>query len=143
MVRERLHIDDADITDGGGPGYFGMDPWRLSSHCGHEAGAHATVDGTTVRTSSRTEVQRRGDVQTLDTLKVGQTVHVVGAGRPNGSIDARRIQIDDDQTGGEFEIHEAAGGLKGSCPALTFGVNGFSIDRQQRPRLRKPPRARP
>ena len=27
----------------------------------------------------------------------------------------------------EFEIEGSLGGLKGTCPALTFSVNGFSI----------------
>jgi hypothetical protein len=86
-----------------------------------------TVGGTTVRTSAGTQVQRRGDVQTLDALQLGQTLHVVGTRQPDGSLDARRIQISDDETGGEFEIEGSLGGLKGTCPALTFGVNGFTV----------------
>jgi len=85
------------------------------------------VDTTTVRTSSSTTVKRRGDVQTLDTLKVGQTLHVVGTRQSDGSIDARLIEIDDDAVGGEVEIEGSMGGLKGTCPSVTFGVNGFSI----------------
>ena len=86
-----------------------------------------TVGGTTVRTSSSTEVKRRGDVQSLDTLKIGQSLHVVGNRQADASIDARKIEIDDDATGGEFEIEGSLGGLQGSCPAVRFGVNGFSI----------------
>jgi len=86
-----------------------------------------TVDTTTVRTSSSTTVKRRGDVQSLDTLKVGQSLHVIGTRQSNGSLDARLIEIDDDAPGGEFEIEGSMGGLKGTCPSLTFGVNGFSI----------------
>lgn len=86
-----------------------------------------TVDATTVRTSSATTVKRRGDVQTLDALKVGQTLHVVGTRQNNGSIDARLIEINDDATGGEVEIEGSMGGLKGACPSLTFGINGYSI----------------
>jgi hypothetical protein len=85
------------------------------------------VGTTTVRTSSGTEVKRRGDVQTLDTLKLGQTLHVVGDRQSDGSINARLIEIDDDATGGEFEIEGSLGGLKGTCPAVQFGVNGFSV----------------
>jgi Domain of unknown function (DUF5666) len=85
------------------------------------------VDMTTVRTSSGTEVKRRGDVQTLDALTVGQSLHVVGTRRADASIDARLIEIDDDAVGGEFQIEGSLGGLKGVCPAVTFGVNGFSI----------------
>jgi len=72
-------------------------------------------------------VQRRGDVQTLDALKLGQTLHVVGTRQPDGSINARRIQIVGDAPGEEVEIEGAVGGLRGTCPAVSFGVNGFSI----------------
>ncbi len=85
------------------------------------------VDSTTVRTSSGTEVKRRGDVQTLDELKVGQSLHVVGDRQPDGSLDARKIEINEDAIGGEFEIAGSVGGLKGACPAVSFGVNGFSV----------------
>ena len=85
------------------------------------------VDTTTVRTTSGTEVKRRGDVQTLDTLQLGQSLHVIGVRQADGSLDARLIEIDDDATGGAFEIEGSLGGLKGTCPAVQFGVNGFSI----------------
>jgi hypothetical protein len=86
-----------------------------------------TVDTTTVRTSSSTTVKRRGDFQTLDTLRAGQSLHVVGTRQSDGSIDARLIEIDDDATGNDVEIEGSVGGLKGSCPALSFGINGYSI----------------
>ncbi len=86
-----------------------------------------TIAGTTVRTSGSTEVQRRGDVQDLSVLQIGMTIHVVGDRRTDGSIDARRLQIKDDATGAEFEIEGSVGGLKGTCPTVTFGVNGFNI----------------
>jgi hypothetical protein len=127
VYAERLHINDADVTDGGGQDSSASIQGVLTAIAGTKPSLTLTVGGTIVRTSSSTDVQRRGDVQTLDTLKVGQTLHVVGNRRSDGSIDARQIKIDDDQTGGEFEIEGSLGGLKGSCPALTFGVNGFSI----------------
>jgi hypothetical protein len=85
------------------------------------------VNGTTVRTSASTDVQRRGDKQDLSTLRLGQTLHVIGVRRSDGSIDARLIQIKDDAPSGEFTIDGSMGGLKGSCPSLTFKVNGYSI----------------
>src|SRR5262249_2456527 len=51
-----------------------------------------TVGTTTVHTSSATDVQRRGDKQTLDTIAVGQTLHVIGTRKSDGSIDARLIE---------------------------------------------------
>jgi hypothetical protein len=86
-----------------------------------------TVNGTTVRTSGATDVQRRGDKQDLSTLRLGQTLHVIGVRRSDGSIDARLIQIKDDAPSGEFSIDGSMGGLKGSCPSLTFKVNGYEI----------------
>jgi hypothetical protein len=127
VYAERLHINDADVTEGGGQESSASIQGVLTAIGGTKPALTLTVGGTTVRTSSTTEVQRRGDVQTLDELRVGQTLHVVGDRQSNGSIDARLIQIDDDQTGGEFEIEGSLGGLKGTCPALTFSVNGFSI----------------
>ena len=85
------------------------------------------VGTTTVRTSSGTEVKRRGDVQTLTELKVGQSLHVIGDRQADGSLAARLIEIDDDAQGGEFEIEGSLGGLKGTCPSLQFSVNGFSV----------------
>jgi hypothetical protein len=90
--------------------------------------AFQLIVGTTiVRTSSNTEVKRRGDVQTLNELRIGMDVHVIGVRQPDGSIDARRIEINDDETGGEVEISGSAGGVSGTCPTLTFGINGYSI----------------
>ncbi len=99
----------------------------LTSMTGSVPTLQLVVAGMTVRTSASTDVQRRGDKQDLSTLRVGQTLHVVGTRRSDGSIDARQIFITDDATGGEFEIQGSAGGVKGSCPSLTFTVNGYSV----------------
>ena len=85
------------------------------------------VAGTTVTTTSSTVVRRKGDDQELSVLALGMTLHVVGARQPDGSIIARMIQIKDDANNGPFEITGSAGGVKGTCPALTFKVNGFDI----------------
>jgi len=125
----RIHINDGDDAGDDGP----PDDTSASIHGtlktigGAIPALVLTVDTTTVRTSSSTTVKRRGDVQSLDTLKVGQSLHVIGTRQSDGSLAARLIEIDDDATGGEFEIEGSMGGLKGTCPSLTFGVNGFSI----------------
>jgi hypothetical protein len=85
------------------------------------------VAGTTVTTTSSTVVRRKGDDQELSVLALGMTLHVVGARQPDGSIVARMIQIKDDANNGAFEITGSAGGVKGTCPTLTFKVNGFDI----------------
>jgi hypothetical protein len=55
------------------------------------------------------------------------TLHVVGVRQADGSLAARSIQIKDDAGGGAVEIEGSAGGVKGSCPSLTFVVNGSSV----------------
>jgi hypothetical protein len=129
VYAERLHVNDVDVagTDDGGQDSSASIDGVLTAISGTSPALRLTVAGTTVRTSSATDVRRRGDVQALDVLKIGQTLHVVGVRQADGSIDARKIQIDDDPTGGEFEIEGAVGGLKGTCPAVSFSVNGFSI----------------
>lgn len=122
----RIHINNGD-DDNPPQDTSASIEGRLNTIGGTAPTLVLTVNTTTVRTSSSTTVKRRGDVQTLDALKVGQTLHVVGTRRSDASIDARLIEINDDETGGEFEIEGSMGGLKGTCPALTFGVNGFSI----------------
>lgn len=86
-----------------------------------------TIFNTTVRTGASTVVQRRGDTQDLSVLQLGMTIHVVGDRQGDGSINARRLQIKDDEAGRTFEIEGSVGGLRGTCPTVTFGVNGFNI----------------
>jgi hypothetical protein len=100
---------------------------KLMSIGGTSPSLQLVVGTTTVRTSSSTVVRRRGDVQTLAELRVGMDLHVVGDRQSDGSLDARMIQINDDETGAEAEIQGAAGGVSGTCPNLTFGVNGYTV----------------
>lgn len=123
----RIHINGDDDDDDDGPDTSASIHGRLNAIGGAKPALVLTVGTTTVRTSASTEVKRRGDVQTLDELKIGQTLHVVGDRQSDGSIDARKIEINDDDTDGEFEIEGSAGGVKGTCPSLEFTVNGFSI----------------
>jgi hypothetical protein len=85
------------------------------------------VGTTTVRTNASTVVQRRGDVQDLTVLAEGMRLHVVGDRQPDSSIDARRIQIKGDAPGSPFQIAGSMGGVKGTCAALQFGINGYAI----------------
>jgi hypothetical protein len=129
VYANRVHVNgpDTGTTSGDGQDASASIQGVLKVLSGAPPNLVLTVDTTTVRTSSSTQVKRKGDFQALDALKTGQTLHVVGVRQSNGSIDARLIEIDDDATGGEFEIEGALGGLKGACPSLTFGVNGFTI----------------
>jgi hypothetical protein len=126
----RIHIedsDDEDDADDDGQDQSASIHGMLTAMSGAAPTMTLTVGGTTVHTTSATEVKRRGDTQTLAALKIGQSLHVVGTRQSDASLVARMIQIDDDATGGEFEIEGSAGGIQGTCPALTFSVNGFSI----------------
>ena len=100
---------------------------RLNAKTGTASTLTLTIGTTIVKTSAATDVQRRGDVQTLAALAIGQTVHAVGTRQSDGSIVARKLQIKDDETGGAFVIEGSIGGLQGTCPNLSFGVNGYSI----------------
>jgi hypothetical protein len=130
---ERLHVnldddaeespEDDDPTQDSSASIEGL----LTSMSGARPSLVLTIANTTVRTSAATVVQRRGDTQDLSVLQLGMTIHVVGDRRSDGSIDARRLQIKDDEAGRDFEISGSVGGLKGTCPAVSFGVNGFSI----------------
>jgi hypothetical protein len=124
----RIHLQDVvdDDDDSDGQDQSASIQGTLTGTTGG-ATPTLTVGGTTVKTTADTEVRRRGDVQSLAQLVVGQTLHVVGTRQPDGSIIARKIDINDDQAGGAFEVEGAMGGVKGTCPALSFGIDGFSI----------------
>jgi hypothetical protein len=125
----RIHIngDDDDTDDGDDQDSSASIHGVLNSIGSAPPNMTLIVGTTTVRTNSDTVVQRRGDVQQLSVLQVGMTLHVVGDRQTDGSIDARRIQIMDDEVGDPVEIEGAAGGLQGTCPSVTFGVNGFTV----------------
>jgi hypothetical protein len=122
----RIHVNDGS-DGGGGSDQSASIHGTLNAIGGSPATPDLTVGSTTVHTSATTVVKRRGDVQTLAALKIGQSLHVVGTRQPDGSLLARLIEIDDDAAGGEFEIKGALGGLSGTCPSVRFGVNGFSV----------------
>jgi hypothetical protein len=128
IYAERIHIDkeeeeEEDEEQDESASIHG----KLMSIGGTSPSLQLVVGTTTVRTSSSTVVRRRGDVQTLAELRVGMDLHVVGDRQSDGSLDARMIQINDDEAGAEAEIQGAAGGVSGTCPNLTFGVNGYTV----------------
>jgi hypothetical protein len=132
---ERLHVnldDDGTTTPAPSDPNTPQDSsasieGTLTAMSGSRPNLKLTIAGTVVRTSADTVVQRRGDTQDLSVLQIGMTIHVVGDRKTDGSLDARRLQIKDDATGAEFEIEGSVGGLKGTCPTVTFGVNGFNV----------------
>jgi hypothetical protein len=129
VYAERLHVNhpDEEEDDDNDQQQSASIHGTLTAMSGALPNLTLTVGGTTVRTNAGTVVQRRGDFQTLEQLQIGQSLHVVGERQPDGSLDARRIWIEDDAVGGEMEIEGPVGGLSGTCPAISFGVNGITV----------------
>ena len=124
----RIHVEKPDSTDDDDvQDESASIEGALTSKSGAAPNLTLIVDGTTVRTSSSTEVQRKGDRQELSVLVLGMTLHVVGDRQSDGSLNARKIQIKDDAVGSLFEIQGSMGGKQGTCPAISFGVNGYDI----------------
>src|SRR6185295_8344926 len=107
---ERSDTDDDDDDDNQDESASIEGP--LTSKTGGLPNLILIVAGTTVRTTSATEVQRKGDRQELSVLALGMTLHVVGDRQGDGSLIARKIQIKDDAAGGLFEIQGSMGGRK-------------------------------
>ena len=123
----RIHVnvddDDEDEEQDESASIEGV----LETNTGTSPQLTLLVGTTTVLTNAATEVQRRGDVQDLDALQPGMTLHVVGVRQTSGSLLARLIQIKGDAVGGIFEIEGSMGGRQGVCPAISFSVNGYTI----------------
>ena len=125
VYARRIHVNDDDDEEE--PEESASIHGTLTALMGTAPSLTLTVGGTTVRTNGGTTVKRRGDVQTLAALKVGQDLHVVGTRQPDRSLVARKIEINDDAPGGEFEIEGSVGGLHGTCPTVSFKVNGYEV----------------
>jgi hypothetical protein len=122
VYAERIHIngtdeeeDEAEVSG------------RIDAVGGNAPDLTLTVGSKTVHTNGGTVVKRHGDVQPLSALAVGQTVEAEGTLRNDGSLDAKRISIEDDEDDGPFEIEGTLAGKSGSCPAVSFNVNGFGV----------------
>ena len=85
------------------------------------------VQGTRVTTTASTTFEG----VTCANLKNGAKVKVVGQRASDGTIAATRVQIDDDrkEDGGkdQNEVKGAVAGLTGTCPSLTFTVQGTKV----------------
>ena len=86
-----------------------------------------TVGGKAVYTSATTVVERKNTVLTLNDLRVGDLLRIDGTTRPDGSIDARTIEIKDTDTGTPVDLSGVIAGLTGTCPQLTFTVGGTTV----------------
>ncbi len=127
VYAERIHINGAGDDDDDDQDSSASIQGRVNALAGTPPSLVLTVGTTIVRTTTDTEVKRRGDVQTLAAIRLGQDVHVIGVRQPDGSLIARRIELNDDAPGAEVEIEGSAGSVAGTCPTITFKINGYSI----------------
>src|SRR5262249_13665877 len=88
------------------------------------------VNTTPGHTTSATLVQRNGNTLTLADLQGGQTLEVEGTRRADGSIDAKKITIEDaenENEDNEVEVEGTMTLLTGTCPTISFTVSGVSF----------------
>lgn len=130
VYAERIHIngvEDDDQDDHDEQDSSASIHGTVNALSGTPPSLVLTVGTTIVRTNSDTEVKRRGDVQTLAEVRLGQDVHVIGVRQPDGSLIARRIELNADAPGAEVEVEGSAGGVTGTCPAIAFKINGYLV----------------
>jgi len=118
VYASRIHIEREDIE-------FTA---TITATSGTAPDLTLTIGAYTVKTSSLTDVQRKGDKQDPSTLQIGQTVTVDGSLLSGGTtVVARKISIEADAVGGLFEMEGSVGGLSGTCPTISFSVSGYVI----------------
>lgn len=84
------------------------------------------VDGRTVRGGASTEF-KGGTSPSFARLANGDKVHVKGT-LQEGFVFAQRINLqDEDDDADEFEARGVVSGLSGTCPAITFTLNGTTV----------------
>lgn len=123
LYASRIHVN----ADGEEEDVEGSVTGVLTSKIGAAPALTLLIDGVTVKTDGATTVQRRSNTDDVSVLVVGMTLHATGIVQPDGSILAAKIQIREDPVGGAFVVSGSMGGVKGTCPALTFSVNGYDI----------------
>ena len=124
VFAERIHVNTEETPVPPGTGTSASIEGLLTAI----NGTVLVVDGVTVRTDSSTVFRRGGDdSQKVTDMDLNMTLHVVGDRQTDGSLDARMVQIKGDAVGGKFKITGSAGGVKGTCQVLSFGVNGYDI----------------
>ncbi|HKW01463.1 MAG TPA: DUF5666 domain-containing protein [Vicinamibacterales bacterium] len=85
--------------------------------------------GVTVHTNAATLVKRQGVTLDLTALHTGLIVEVEGARQSDGSLLARKIQIEDDENENEneAEVEGTIANRAGTCPAIQFSVSGAVV----------------
>lgn len=98
----------------------------VSGLTGTAAAFQFIVDGRTVRGGAATEF-KGGKSPSFAGLANGGKVHVKGT-LQEGFVFAQRINLQDrDDDADEFEARGVVSGLSGTCPAITFTLNGTTV----------------
>lgn len=83
-----------------------------------------TLGGKTFRTNASTQFKGGS----CSTIANGQTVEAEGTVQADGSVLAKKVEIDDDHNDRhEWEARGPISGLTGSCPAITFTLGGKTV----------------
>ena len=78
-----------------------------------------TANGTTIVTTASTQFNGAG----CSAVRTGAKVEVKGTRQANGSVLALKVDVEVE----EIEIEGKVGSIAGTCPGLTFSLNGTSI----------------
>lgn len=83
-----------------------------------------TLAGRTFRTNSATEFKGGA----CSAITNGDIVEAEGTVQTDGSVLAKKVEIEDDDDGAhEWEARGAIAGLTGTCPAITFTLHGKTV----------------
>jgi hypothetical protein len=137
LLATTVHVSGGSGNDDHpSPGNPTSNEVRLTGRIGGMSGTAPTlilaINSRTVRTDAATVIRRNGSVVGFGALALQQVVEVEGTSRADGSVDAAKITIEDDQVPeaeAEVEVKGTISGLgsTGSCPSLSFTVVNRTI----------------
>ena len=99
----------------------------LTSRTGTPPTLVLTVGGRTVRTNASTTVRKDGQVATFDALVVGARLAVAGTRETDGSVLARRIEIQGDDGDADVKFDGVLTSRAGAPPTLVLTVAGRTV----------------
>jgi hypothetical protein len=99
----------------------------IASQSGSAPDLTLLVAQRTVLVSSSTDVRRRGEPQSVNTIFSGQTVEITGQEQADGRVVATVLNIVDDARGGTFVVTATIGSITGVCPDHHLTVLGYDV----------------
>jgi uncharacterized protein DUF5666 len=91
VLASKITLEDDDDDDGPGPGA----EVKFEGHVERTSGSDLTVAARLVHTNGGTRIRRKGDDLTVAALSIGQRVKVEGTQQADGSVLAKRIDVED------------------------------------------------